>query len=355
MTDPAHGTVTVSANGAISYVPTTGYVGPDSFTYKANDGTVDSNTATVSLTVTATNAAPVAVADSYSTPKNTTLAVAAPGVLANDTDADGDTLTAAKVTDPAHGTVTVNANGAISYVPTAGYIGPDSFTYKANDGTLDSNTATVSLTVSGPTQGYWLVASDGGIFTFGNAGFFGSKGGQPLDKPIVGMTRTPTGLGYWLVASDGGIFAFGDALFYGSKGGQPLDKPIVGMASTPTGKGYWLVASDGGIFTFGDALFKGSKGGQPLDKPIVGMASTPTGKGYWLVASDGGIFAFGDAAFYGSKGGQHLDKPIVGMTATASPATATGSSPPTAASSPSATPSSTAPRAASRSTSRSSG
>ena len=196
MTDPAHGTVTVSANGAISYVPTTGYSGPDSFTYKANDGALDSNTVTVSLTVTPTNAAPVAVADSYSTPKNTTLAVAAPGVLANDTDADsGDTLTAAKVTDPAHGTVTVSANGAISYVPTTGYIGSDSFTYRANDGALDSNTVTVSLTVTGPTQGYWMVASDGGIFTFGTAGFFGSKGGQPLDKPIVGMTRTPSGLG----------------------------------------------------------------------------------------------------------------------------------------------------------------
>ena len=148
VSDPSHGTVTVSANGAISYIPTTGYSGPDSFTYKANDGTLDSNAATVSLTVTATNDAPVAVADSYSTPKNTTLTVAAPGLLSNDTDADGDPLTAIKVSDPSHGTVTVSANGAISYVPTTGYSGPDSFTYKANDGTLDSNAATVSLTVT---------------------------------------------------------------------------------------------------------------------------------------------------------------------------------------------------------------
>ena len=148
VTNPTHGTVTVNANGSISYVPTAAYVGPDSFTYKANDGTVDSNTVTVSLTVTPTNAAPVAVADSYSTPKNTTLVVAAPGVLGNDTDADGDTLSAIKVTDPAHGSVTVGADGSISYVPTAAYVGPDSFTYKANDGTVDSNTVTVSLTVT---------------------------------------------------------------------------------------------------------------------------------------------------------------------------------------------------------------
>ena len=123
---------------------------------------------------------------------------------------------------------------------------------------------------------------------------------QALAQPIVGMASTPDGKGYWLVASDGGIFTFGDAAFYGSTGNIKLNQPIVGMASTPDGKGYWLVASDGGIFTFGDAAFYGSTGNIKLNQPIVGMASTPDGKGYWLVASDGGIFTFGDATFYGS-------------------------------------------------------
>ena len=109
------------------------------------------------------------------------------------------------------------------------------------------------------------MASDGGIFDFGDAGFFGSMGGKPLNEPIVGIAPTPDGGGYWLVASDGGIFAFGDAGFYGSMGGKPLNKPIVGMAATPDGGGYWLVASDGGVFTFGDATFSGSMGGTPLD------------------------------------------------------------------------------------------
>ena len=99
------------------------------------------------------------------------------------------------------------------------------------------------------------MASDGGIFTFGDAGFFGSTGGTQLNRPIVGMAPTPTGHGYWLVASDGGIFTFGDAGFYGSTGETQLNRPVVGMAPTPTGHGYWLVASDGGIFTFGDAGF----------------------------------------------------------------------------------------------------
>jgi hypothetical protein len=133
----------------------------------------------------------------------------------------------------------------------------------------------VSSVTPAPTSGYWLVASDGGIFSFGNAQFYGSTGAIHLNKPIVGMTSTPDGLGYWLVASDGGIFSFGDAHFYGSEGATVLNKPIVGMTSTPDGLGYWLVASDGGIFSFGDAKFYGSTGAIQLNQPIVGMTSTP--------------------------------------------------------------------------------
>ena len=118
----------------------------------------------------------------------------------------------------------------------------------------------------------------------------------------------PRRAGYWLVASDGGIFSFGDAAFHGSMGGQPLNKPIVGMASTPDGLGYWLVASDGGIFNFGDAGFFGSAGGLPLSKPAVGMAPTPDGRGYWIAASDGGIFNYGDANFSGSDGRPALEQ-----------------------------------------------
>jgi hypothetical protein len=163
--------------------------------------------------------------------------------------------------------------------------------------------------------GYWLVGSDGGIFSFGNAKFYGSMGGQPLNKPIVGMAATPTGGGYWEVASDGGIFSFGNAKFYGSTGGMALNKPIVGMAATPTGGGYWLVASDGGIFSFGNAKFYGSTGSLVLNKPIVGMAATPTGGGYWLVASDGGIFSFGNAGFHGTVAGTATSS-IVGLSVT---------------------------------------
>jgi hypothetical protein len=164
-------------------------------------------------------------------------------------------------------------------------------------------------------QGYWLDATDGGIFTYPNNAFYGSTGSLVLNKPMVGMAATPDGMGYWLVASDGGIFSYGDALFYGSTGSLVLNKPVVGMASTPTGLGYWLVASDGGIFNYGDANFYGSTGSIVLNKPVVGMASSPSGKGYWFAASDGGIFNYGDAPFQGSAGSLHLNAPVVGMAA----------------------------------------
>ena len=167
-------------------------------------------------------------------------------------------------------------------------------------------------------NGYWEVASDGGIFSFGDAAFYGSMGGKALNKPIVGMAATPDGNGYWEVASDGGIFSFGDAAFYGSAGSLGLNSPVVGMATAPDGSGYWLVAADGGIFTYGSAGFFGSAGSIPLNKPVVDMAATPDGGGYWLVASDGGIFNYGDAAYFGSMGGKSLAAPIVGAASASS-------------------------------------
>jgi hypothetical protein len=181
---------------------------------------------------------------------------------------------------------------------------------------FDLNSPIVGMAPTADGGGYWMIGSDGGVFSSGDAGFYGSTGGLHLNKPVVGMAPTPDGKGYWFVASDGGIFAYGDASFYGSRGGQPLNKPIVGMTATPDGKGYWLVASDGGIFSYGDAGFFGSTGSIKLNKPVVGMTPTPDGRGYWFVATDGGIFAYGDAGFYGSTGSIKLAAPIVGMTPT---------------------------------------
>jgi hypothetical protein len=115
------------------------------------------------------------------------------------------------------------------------------------------------------------------------------------------MAPTATGAGYWFVASDGGVFAFGDAPFFGSTGSIRLNAPMVGIIPTSTGGGYWLVGADGGVFAFGDAGFRGSLGNIALSAPIVALAPTITNNGYWLLGRDGAIYAFGDAAYLGRE------------------------------------------------------
>ena len=144
---PSHGTLTLNANGSFVYTAAADYNGLDSFTYRANDGVADSNVATVTITVNPVNDPPVAAGDSYSTNEDTTLTVTAPGVLGNDSDIDSATITAIKMSNPAHGTVILNANGSFVYTPSANYNGPDSFTYAANDGTANSTIATVTISV----------------------------------------------------------------------------------------------------------------------------------------------------------------------------------------------------------------
>jgi ribosomal protein L24E len=275
--------------------------------------------------------------------------------------ADGS-ASAGKDYDPVSGTVTF-APGDVAKAITVmikGDTGPElnetffvNLSNSASAGLARAQAIGTIIDTVAKGQRYWLVGSDGGIFAFADASFFGSTGGISLNQPIVGMAASPTAQGYWFVARDGGIFAFGDAKFAGSTGSLKLSQPIVGMTPSRSGQGYWFVASDGGIFAFGDAKFAGSAtntgqpivamaadpqtggywvagrdggvsafGGAPdvgsvhgLNQPIVGMAATPTGQGYWLVARDGGIFAFGDAKFFGSTGSIKLNQPILGMSA----------------------------------------
>src|SRR2546428_8357277 len=147
VTAPANGRASINPTGTIAYTPAAGYNGADSFSYTISDGQGGSAVGAVTVTVTNVTDPPVASGDSYSTNKNVTLSIAAPGVLANDTDPDGDTLSAIIVTGAAHGSISLNADGSFVYTPAANYSGPDSFTYRANDGAADSNIPTVSVTV----------------------------------------------------------------------------------------------------------------------------------------------------------------------------------------------------------------
>jgi hypothetical protein len=143
--DPANGTVTLSADGSFTYNPDPDFFGTDSFTYRAYDGKAYSNVATVSITVNAVQDPPVANDDSAETQVDTPVTI---DVLANDTDVDGDVLTVPSVTDPPHGTAEINPDNSITYTPDAGFTGTDTFDYTVDDGNGGTDTATVTITVT---------------------------------------------------------------------------------------------------------------------------------------------------------------------------------------------------------------
>jgi uncharacterized RmlC-like cupin family protein len=235
-----------------------------------------------------------------------------------------------------------SANQPLGY--TVATSGGGLYRYDTSQGTVTALPSMVGQHLNSPIvgaasngNGYYLVASDGGVFAFDSgAPFLGSMGGQKLNAHIVGIAlgfpATPgTPSGYYLVAADGGVFTFGGIPFYGSMGGQRLNAPIVGVATTgpivPNTPGYWLVASDGGVFSFGQTKFLGSTGNIHLNQPIVGMAfgsnaqnggppDANGNQGYWLVASDGGAFSFGDTNFCGSAAGISPKAPVVGIAGT---------------------------------------
>ncbi len=179
---------------------------------------------------------------------------------------------------------------------------------------------------SSNSHGYWLVGTDGGIFSFGSAAFYGSMGGIALQRPVVGIVPTKDRGGYWLDASDGGVFSFGDTQFYGSIPGlglnpagsrlpNSLNAPIVGMVPSHDQGGYFMVASDGGVFAFGDAYFAGSCPGiGGCSGAAVAVMPDASGNGYWLVTKTGNVYSFGDAASLGAPGPQ--SSPITSAVAT---------------------------------------
>jgi sugar lactone lactonase YvrE len=223
------------------------------------------------------------------------------------------------------------------------------------------NSANSSTVATPPSaSGYWTVAGDGGVFSFG-PNFYGSTGNLRLNQPVFAITSTSDGKGYWFVARDGGVFTYGDGVFHGSVPalgvhvtnivgmaadtatggywlvgadggvyafGAPFDgsipglgqhlSNIVGMAATADGGGYYLVSSTGAVYAFGDAKYQGGANTLPrINAPIVGITVNSATGGYWLAGSDGGIYAYG-APFYGSAGGAHLNQPVVGIAATTS-------------------------------------
>jgi VCBS repeat-containing protein len=148
-TAPSHGSVTVNPDGSFVYMPQTGFIGTDIIAYAVFDGSADHSVSpTYTADVNVVEVPPIANNDAYSATSGITLEVAAPGVLANDTDVSGNALMAVALSKPPHGTVVLNPDGSFAYTPAQGFAGTDSFTYAATDGISDSNVATVTVSVT---------------------------------------------------------------------------------------------------------------------------------------------------------------------------------------------------------------
>lgn len=270
-TQPANGEVTLNADGSFTYTPDAGFSGTDSFTYKANDGTADSAAATVTITVEEVveeNHAPVAGDDVYVTDEGQALTVPAPGVLGNDVDADGDPLTATDATQPAHGEVTVNADGSLTYTPDAGFVGLDVLTYRADDGTDRSAPARVTVVVDRVDEPNTAPIAVGDVFTTdeGTELAITAPGVLGNDIDVDGDPITATGVtqpdhGQVTLATDGSFtytpdegFAGMDTFTYRAHDGTVASAPatvtiiVDDTATPPTGT---TIDGSAATFTYG--------------------------------------------------------------------------------------------------------
>ncbi len=263
VTPPARGTLSLNINGSFVYTPTANLNGQDTFTYKANDGLLDSNVVTVTINVAAVNDAPVGVADSYSTDQNVPLTVPPRGVLNNDTDADGEILTATLVAGPAHGTLTLNANGSFSYTPTAGYNGPDSFTYQAADAVSSSAVTTVSITIlppPTPVAKFFVVDQDRTAtyqYSATGASVTNNALNRANSKPR-GIASNSVGTLQWVVDTAGSVYVYdNNGVLQGSWQPQNVGKP---EGITVWGNNLWLVDPTATAFT--------SSVAEPICEPV---------------------------------------------------------------------------------------
>jgi hypothetical protein len=173
------GTLDFNEDGSFTYSPGAGFSGVDQFDYILDDGSAESNEATVTITVTEIDFAPVAADDAYTVGQLESLDVPSPGLLENDGDANGDELKALLVSAPVHGNLTLNEDGSFAYLPAEGYVGPDTFIYFNEAAEQKSNHATVTIDILdqiSPTLSWALPILDGGVYDVGT---------QPIQLQIL--------------------------------------------------------------------------------------------------------------------------------------------------------------------------
>jgi hypothetical protein len=205
--------------------------------------------------------------------------------------------------DLAPGVVVASSNGSVAAFDGATFEGslPDNHVLVDN---------IVGVQITAQSHGYWLAGTNGGVFAFGDAHFYGSVA-KSLNDPVVGIVSTPDDGGYWMVAADGGVFTFGGAHYYGSVPGTGTHvTDVVGMATTRDGRGYYLMTSTGAVYGFGDAHYHGGANTGRLSAPIVSISLDWATGGYWLAGAGGAVFAY-SAPFLGEAGA--LPDEVVGL------------------------------------------
>jgi Tol biopolymer transport system component len=188
-----------------------------------------------------------------------------------------------------------------------------SFGGAPSSGALPPGPAAVDIDAI-PGGGYVVLREDGTVVASDDPEVFpavASSQLRPGERPSS-ISVLPDGVGFWVFTDHGRVFPFGEAQSFGDLAATKLNGPVLDSVATPTGNGYYMVASDGGVFAFGDARFAGSTGAMRLNSPVRSLVPDGDGAGYWLVASDGGIFSF-DAPFRGSMGHAKLNRPMRGM------------------------------------------
>ena len=219
--DPAHGTLTEQSDGTWLYTPDADYIGTDSFDYTVTDGNGGVGTATVTIEVTSVNDAPVAQDDTYTTAEDTALTIDPAGVLSNDTDADGDTLSASPSSDPAHGTLTEQSDGTWPTRPTPTTIGTDTFDYTVSDGNGGVGTGTVTIEVTSvndepvPTDDAYAVAEDSFLITDAISGVLANDTDADGDV-LAASLLTDVSHGTLTLNADGSFTYTPDADFVGT-------------------------------------------------------------------------------------------------------------------------------------------
>ncbi len=323
--EPAHGTVTLASDGSFQYSPEPGFHGEDGFTYVANDGQADTEVASVTIMVEAVNDGPVAATDAYSIAEDGALAVEAEeGVLANDTDADGDTLTVSLVDEPSHGTVTLGQDGSFQYAPEPGFHGEDSFTYLASDGQSQSAVTMVAIAVDalndGPVStGDTYSVPEDAVLTVDAAGGVLANDTDPDGDPLAVSLVNHPAHGTVTLAADGSFvytpeagFSGDDSFTYLASDGQAEGEPtavaitVTAANDGPVSTGDTYSVAEDAVLTVDAAGGVLANDADPDGAPLTVSLVNQPAHGTVTLAADGSFVYTPEAGFSGDDSFTYL-------------------------------------------------